>query len=55
MTSVTVQMTIVGRSVEDVALFMRNLEDTPAFSEVFANEDTLTEDGHGAGDRGGEV
>lgn len=41
---VSVQMTIVGRTVEDVALFIKNLEETPAFSNVFAREDRTTED-----------
>ena len=43
--TVTVQMTVNGRSVEDVALFIKNLEETPAFSNVFAREDSTTEDG----------
>jgi Tfp pilus assembly protein PilN len=42
---VTVQMTVIGRSVEDVAAFMKNLEETAAFSDVFASQDNITEDG----------
>ena len=43
--SVTVQITIAGRSVEDIALFMTNLEETGVFSGVFPREDATTEDG----------
>ena len=43
--SVTVQMTVAGRSVEDIALFMTNLEESGVFSGVFPREDTTTEDG----------
>lgn len=43
--SVTVLITVVGRSVDDVALFIKNLEETAAFSNVFALEDSLSEEG----------
>jgi hypothetical protein len=43
--SIVVQMTVAGRSVEDIDLFISNLEATPAFSEVFAPEDDTTDEG----------
>lgn len=43
--SMVVQMTVTGRSVEDIDLFISNLEATPKFSEVFAREDDTSEEG----------
>jgi Tfp pilus assembly protein PilN len=43
--SIVVQMAVTGRSVEDIAEFISNLEDTPAFSDVFPPEDTTSEEG----------
>lgn len=43
--SVTVQMTVTARSLEDIDLFMANLEETGAFSGVFPSEDTPMDDG----------
>lgn len=43
--SVTVQMTVTGRRVEDVDGFMENLEGTGVFADVFSREDVTTEDG----------
>jgi Tfp pilus assembly protein PilN len=43
--SVTVQMTVTARSLEDVDLFMANLEETGAFTGVFPREDAPMEDG----------
>lgn len=43
--SVTIQMTVTGRSVDDIAQFMANLEETAAFSDVFPREDDQTDDG----------
>jgi Tfp pilus assembly protein PilN len=43
--SVTVQMTVTARSLEDIDLFMANLEETGAFSGVFPREDSPMDDG----------
>jgi Tfp pilus assembly protein PilN len=43
--TVTITMTVAGQSVDDVAVFMANLEKTTAFSEVFPLEDESAEDG----------
>jgi hypothetical protein len=43
--SVTVQMALTARSVEDIDLFMAKLEETAAFSGVFPREDTRSQDG----------
>lgn len=43
--SIVVQMTVTGRSVQDIDLFISNLEATPAFSDVFAPADDTTEEG----------
>lgn len=45
--SITVQMTVTGRSVEDVETFMANLEQTTTFSDVIPLEDAPAEDGSG--------
>ena len=37
--AITVQMTIVARSVDDIEEFMANLEKTTAFSDVFPLQD----------------
>ncbi|HKY21512.1 MAG TPA: PilN domain-containing protein [Vicinamibacterales bacterium] len=42
---VTVSMTVTGRSVEDIELFMKNLEGTTTFSNVYPREDSSAEDG----------
>jgi Tfp pilus assembly protein PilN len=43
--SVTIAMTIVGRRVADIEQFMKNLEGTGAFDDVFSRQDMMTEDG----------
>jgi Tfp pilus assembly protein PilN len=44
---ITVQMTVTGRSVEEVEKFMANLEQTTAFSDVIPLEDSPAADGSG--------
>lgn len=44
---VTVQMTVTGRDVDDVEMFMANLEQTTAFSDVIPLEDAPADDGSG--------
>ncbi|RPI49328.1 MAG: hypothetical protein EHM55_23965 [Acidobacteria bacterium] len=43
--TVTVQMTVAGRSVDDIEQFMANLETTTAFSDVFPLQDEPAEGG----------
>jgi Tfp pilus assembly protein PilN len=43
--TITVQMTIVARSVDDIEEFMANLEKTTAFSDVFPLQDERGETG----------
>jgi len=43
--SIIVQMTVAGRSVEDIDQFISNLEATAAFSDVLAPEDTTSDEG----------
>lgn len=43
--TVTVFMTVVGRRVEDIDRFMKNLEATGAFADVFSREEISTDDG----------
>jgi len=43
--TVTVQMTVAGRSVDDIEQFMANLEETTAFSDVFPLQDERGEGG----------
>ena len=43
--TITVLISVTGRSVEDIDLFISNLEATPTFSEVFASEDTTSDEG----------
>jgi Tfp pilus assembly protein PilN len=42
---ITLQMSIIGRSLEDIAAFIAALEATPAFSDVYPRENTRMEDG----------
>lgn len=42
---VTIQMTVTGRSIEDIESFMVKLEETTAFSGVYPQDDSPTEDG----------
>jgi Tfp pilus assembly protein PilN len=42
---ITLQMSVIGRSLEDIAAFIAALEATPAFSDVYPRENTLMEDG----------
>lgn len=42
---VTIQMTVTGRSIEDIEIFMAKLEETTAFSGVYPRDDSQTEDG----------
>ena len=42
---VTVQMTVTSRRVDDVDQFIKNLEATGSFSQVYSPEDDTTEDG----------
>jgi Tfp pilus assembly protein PilN len=42
---IVVQMAVTARSVEDIDLFISNLEATPAFSEVYAPEDETSNEG----------
>jgi len=42
---ITVQMTVVGRRVEDIDRFMENLEKTGAFTDVLSKEETTSDDG----------
>ena len=44
--TVTVQMTVAGRSVDDIEEFMTNLEKTEAFSDVFPLQDERGDDGN---------
>ena len=43
--SVTVQMTVTGRSIEDIEEFMARLEKTTTFSGVYPRDDIPTTDG----------
>ena len=43
--TITVQMTVAGRSVDDLEQFMANLEETTAFSDVFPLQDERGEGG----------
>jgi hypothetical protein len=43
--SVTVELGVVGRGVEDIEQFMSNLEATGAFSGVLTREENVAEDG----------
>ncbi len=43
--AITVQMTVAGRSVDDLEQFMANLEETTAFSDVFPLQDERGEGG----------
>jgi len=43
--SVIIAMTVVGRSVEEIAHFMQNLEGSGAFADVFIREDVANEEG----------
>lgn len=43
--SVTVQMTVTGRSIEDIEEFMARLEKTSAFSGVYPRDDIPSADG----------
>lgn len=43
--SVTVELGVVGRRVEDIDQFMRNLEATGVFSGVLTREENVAEDG----------
>ena len=43
--AVTIQLTVVGRRVADLEQFMKSLEATGAFADVFSREDTTTDDG----------
>jgi hypothetical protein len=43
--SVTVQMTVTGRRIEDIEDFMARLERTTAFSGVYPRDDIPTDDG----------
>jgi len=43
--SVTVAMTVTGRSIEDIEEFMARLEKTSAFSGVYPRDDVPTDDG----------
>jgi Tfp pilus assembly protein PilN len=43
--TISVLISVTGRSVKDIDLFITNLEATPAFSEVFASEDTTSDEG----------
>jgi Tfp pilus assembly protein PilN len=43
--TINVLIAVTGRSVEDIDRFIASLEGTPAFSEVFASEDTTSEEG----------
>ena len=43
--TVTVQMSVAGRRVEDINRFMENLEGTRAFADVFSREEITTDDG----------
>ncbi len=43
--TVTVQMTVAGRSVDDIEQFMANLEQTTAFTDVFPLQDERGEGG----------
>jgi Tfp pilus assembly protein PilN len=43
--TITVVMTVTGRSTGDIEVFMGNLDATTAFTQVFASEDRRTEDG----------
>ena len=42
--TVTIQLTVIGRRVEDIDAFMDNLEATGAFADVLSREETLTDD-----------
>jgi Tfp pilus assembly protein PilN len=42
---ITVVMTVTGTSTEQIETFMANLEATSAFTDVFASEDRLTDEG----------
>ena len=52
---VTVQMTIIGRSVEDIARFMTNLEETAGVQRRIPTRGHRTEDGLVQAVRGGEI
>ncbi len=43
--TITLQMTVASRSVDDIEQFMANLEETTAFSEVFPLQDEPAEGG----------
>jgi Tfp pilus assembly protein PilN len=43
--TITVIMTVTGRNTEDIEVFMANLDDTTAFTQVFASEDMRTDEG----------
>lgn len=43
--SITVQITVTGRSIEDIEEFMARLEKTTAFSGVYPRDDAPTEGG----------
>jgi Tfp pilus assembly protein PilN len=43
--SVTVVMGVIGRSVEDIDRFMANIEANHAFADVYAREESGTDDG----------
>ena len=43
--TITVVMTVTGRTTEDIELFMANLDGTTVFTQVFASEDRRTDDG----------
>ena len=43
--TVTIQMTVVGRRVADLEQFMKNLEGTGSFADVFSREDMTTDEG----------
>ena len=43
--TITVVMTVTGRSTEEIEVFMANLDATTVFTQVFASEDRRTDDG----------
>ncbi len=43
--AVTIQMTVTGRSIEDIEMFMAKLEETTAFSSVYPRDDKPGDDG----------
>lgn len=43
--TVTIQLTVVGRRVADLERFMKSLEATGVFADVISREDMTTEDG----------